>query len=609
ALKAQGWRVEVSGKKLQIASNFDVGVKSGIDWFDVSIDGTFDGKSFDLPTLLREVRAGSKFIHLDDGSIGLLPEEWFNRLSVFERFGKLTADGQSLRLAKAQLSLIDALTANLPKVKLDKEFQKWRTKLKSFDGIKPVNAPTGFKGKLRNYQKAGLAWLEFQREFGFGGCLADDMGLGKTIQVLAFLQAQHLKTKGPMTGTTLIVVPKSLIHNWMQEAEKFTPKLKVLIYSGIDRFKLIEKFQNYQIIICTYGVLRQDIEALLTIEFDRVILDEAQNIKNSSSLSSKACRLLKAKQRLALTGTPVENHLGELWSLFEFLNPGLLGSSAVFQNLTKTSKNQDGALPSVLHKALSPFLLRRTKEEVLKELPPKTEQVIYCDLEKDQQQYYDELRMYYQSILKDKVDKVGFQKSKIHVLEALLRLRQTACHPGLVDKNKETLSSGKLNVLDEMVEEVLSEKNHKLLIFSQFTSLLSIVQKRMRQKGLVYEYLDGKTSDRAERVKRFREDPDCRIFLISLKAGGTGLNLTEADYVFILDPWWNPAVEAQAIDRTHRIGQTKPVFAYRLIARGTVEEKILQLQGKKKKLFEELFSPAQAGLKSLTAQDIEFLLQ
>ena len=343
------------------------------------------------------------------------------------------------------------------------------------------------------------------------------------------------------------------------------------------------------------------------IEFDYVILDEAQAVKNAGTASAKAVRLLRSSHRLALSGTPVENHLGELWSLFEFLNPGMLGAASVFRRATGSGREIDEETRKLLSQALRPFILRRTKDQVARELPAKTEQTIYCELEPAQRKLYDELRQHYRDSLRQRIETQGLGKSKIMVLEALLRLRQAACHPGLIDINRSGEPSAKLEALLAQLREVL-DSGHKALVFSQFTSLLRIVRDRLDSEGIVYEYLDGKTRKRQACVERFQSDPDCKLFLISLKAGGLGLNLTAAEYVFLLDPWWNPAVEAQAVDRAHRIGQTKPVFAYRLIARDTVEEKVLELQKTKRDLAAAIIGEDNALIRNLKREDLELLL-
>jgi SNF2 family DNA or RNA helicase len=397
------------------------------------------------------------------------------------------------------------------------------------------------------------------------------------------------------------------VFNWLLEAERFTPTLRMWDYTGLNRSEMLAQLDGADVLVTTYGILRRDIVALKALNFDYAILDEAQAIKNADSQAAKASRLLQAEHRLALTGTPVENHLGDLWSLFEFLNPGMLGRSSVFQQITKSGETQDDAQLNLLSAAIRPVMLRRTKAQVLRDLPDKTEQTLVCDLPPAQRQLYDELRDYYRTQLSERVQAVGLKRSKIQILEALLRLRQAACHPGLIDPERTGDPSAKLDALLEQLEEVIAE-GHKALVFSQFTSLLAIVRQQLDKRGKVYAYLDGRTRKRQERVERFQQDPACPLFLISLKAGGHGLNLTAAEYVFILDPWWNPAVEAQAIDRAHRIGQTRPVFAYRLISRDTVEDKIVALQQSKRELAESIVSADANLMRHLTAEDLQLLI-
>jgi SNF2 family DNA or RNA helicase len=441
-------------------------------------------------------------------------------------------------------------------------------------------------------------------ELGLGGCLADDMGLGKTVQVLALLLARKREER-----PSLVVAPKSLIFNWREEAARFAPSLLVLDHTGVQREPPGAHFADYDVVLTTYGTLRRDIAALREVEFDYVILDEAQAIKNASSTAAKTARLLRAQHRLALSGTPIENHLGELWSLFEFLNPGMLGASAAFKRFLG-ARWVEGEAMSALAKAVRPFVLRRTKKQVAKELPERVDQVLHCELEKPQRALYDELKAHYRTALLARARKVGVGRMTTHVLEALLRLRQAACHPGLIDRARVDEPSAKLDALLAQLESVVAE-GHKALVFSQFTSLLAIVRARIEAKGLAFEYLDGQTRDRAACVERFQKDDACRVFLVSLKAGGVGLNLTAAEYVFLLDPWWNPAVEAQAIDRAHRIGQRKAVFAYRLIAKDTVEERVLDLQRQKRALVEGVLGDdagGGGGLRGLNVEDLEVLL-
>lgn len=394
--------------------------------------------------------------------------------------------------------------------------------------------------------------------------------------------------------------------NWRKEAERFTPKLKMLDHTGT-RLTPGEHFEEYDVVLTTYGTLRRDASHFGGVEFDYCILDEAQAIKNANTASAKAARLLQADHRLALSGTPIENHLGELWSLFEFLNPGVLGSASAFSVGLNGDRGPDASTRILLSRALRPFILRRTKDQVAEDLPPKSEQTLYCELRGTQRKHYDRLRAHFRRDLLGRVDREGINKSKLFVLEALLRLRQVACHPGLIDKSKVRESSAKLDLLLPQLVEV-SEEGHKALVFSQFTKLLAIVRHRLDREGVIYEYLDGRTRDRQSKVERFQSNSDCRLFLISLKAGGLGLNLTAAEYVFLLDPWWNPAVEAQAIDRTHRIGQARPVFAYRIIARDTVEEKVLELQNSKRALADAIITADNSMIRQIRREDLELLL-
>ncbi|MGC1719558.1 MAG: DEAD/DEAH box helicase [Isosphaeraceae bacterium] len=599
-----GWRVEAEGKLIRPAGEFKLALSTGIDWFDLDGGIDYEGQSVNLPDLLAAARRGETMIELGDGSMGMLPEEWLKKYGMLADLG--TAENGALRFNASQAGVLDALLANQPEIQVDAAFEKVRERLRQFEGVVALDSPPGFHGELRPYQREGLGWLDYLQRFGFGGILADDMGLGKTIQVLALLQRRRYRRQAK--GPALAVVPRSLVFNWIQEAAKFTPRLKVLDYTGPGRHSLREKFAEYDLIITTYGTLRTDITELTNFEFDYVMLDESQAIKNADSQSAKAARLLRARHRLAISGTPIENHLGELWSVIEFLNPGMFGSDTVFKKYASagTGAGLDAADRILLAKTLRPFILRRTKSQVVQDLPEKTEQTLYCDMETEQRRCYDELRVHYRDALLRK-DAVELNRSKIEVLEALLRLRQAACHPGLINPDVSSEPSAKLEMLLPSIAEVV-EEGHKVLVFSQFTSFLAIVRERLDQEQLVYEYLDGRTRNRAAKVERFQNDPDCPIFLISLKAGGLGLNLTAAEYVYLLDPWWNPAVEAQAIDRSHRIGQTQHVFAYRLICRGTVEEKILELQQKKRDLADAILNADNRVISTLTREDLEFLL-
>ncbi|HEY2909851.1 MAG TPA: DEAD/DEAH box helicase, partial [Gemmataceae bacterium] len=596
-LTAQGWQVEAEGKLYRHAGHFHLEVKSGQDWFDLSARADFDGQPVSMPRLLAALRRGDNNLVLDDGSIGMLPEDWLKKYGLIAKMGKI--EGDQIRFDRAQVGVLDALLASRPEIEFDKQFAKARGELVKFDGIETPEPPKGFVGELRGYQKEGLGWLRFLRKFGFGGCLADDMGLGKTVQVLSLLA-------GKRGGPALIVVPRSLVFNWKQEAARFAPKLKVLDHTGTNRDRTGAAFKDHDIVLTTYGTLRNDAATFAEFRFDTCVLDESQAAKNADTETAKAVRLVQADYRLALSGTPIENHLGELWTLFDFLNPGMLGRAGVGGE-GAFGRNPDPETREILAKAVRPFILRRTKSEVAKDLPAKTEQTIFCDLEPHQRKLYDELRDHYRQSLLSRVESVGLGRSKIQVLEALLRLRQAACHPGLIDKKRKDEACAKLDVLMPQLQELL-EEGQKALVFSQFTSFLDILRARLKAEDIPFEYLDGRTRDRQERVERFQTDPECKLFLVSLKAGGVGLNLTSAEYVFLLDPWWNPAVEAQAIDRTHRIGQTKPVFAYRLIARGTVEEKVLALQESKRDLADAILGGNNRLIADLKREDLEMLL-
>jgi len=603
ALLADGWRVEADGKLYRRPGRFQLEVTSGIDWFDLTATVDFDGVPAALPALLRALRQGENTVVLGDGSFGILPEEWLAKYGLLGELG--SAEGEKLRFRRSQAGILDAalLAAEADTdSRVDEMFARARKELARFEGVTAEDEPAGFRGELRPYQKLGLGWMTFLRRFGFGGCLADDMGLGKTIQVLAMLAARRRDGHPP----SLAVVPKSLVWNWQQEAARFVPELRVRAHVGPARASEPAALADADLVITTYGTLRKDVMFLRALDFDYVMLDEAQAIKNADSESAKAARLLRGRHRLALSGTPVENHVGELWSLFEFLNPGMLGTARIFQGVGGGSRPRPEVV-ALLARALRPFILRRNKEAVAPELPPKHQETILCELEPGQRRLYHELREHYRASLLGRIEKQGLGKVKLQVLEALLRLRQAACHPGLIDRKRAKEPSAKLEVLLPRLLE-LREEGHKALVFSQFTSFLALVRSALDDASVSYEYLDGKTHDRERRVARFQTDPECGLFLISLKAGGVGLNLTAADYVFILDPWWNPAVEAQAVDRAHRIGQEKRVFVYRLLAKETVEEKVAALQESKRGLAESIITGDNSLLRELDRETLEALL-
>jgi SNF2 family DNA or RNA helicase len=599
----QEWSVFADGSQVRQAGNMRFRVASDIDWFEVQTEVDFEGRSVSFPELLRALERGESTVRLDDGSLGILPEEWLEQIGMISGLG--TVMDENLRFSNSQAALLDALLASQEDVVVDEAFESARERFRSFSGVETVEPPDSFKGTLRGYQQEGLSWLTFLNEFGFGGCLADDMGLGKTVQFLAMLLKEL--EEHPKSPPSLVVVPRSLMFNWTSECTHFAPKLRVMEYSGLERAALRADFEKHDLILTTYGTVRRDITALKDFQFNYIVLDEAQTIKNPTSQIARASRLLSAKHRLALSGTPIENNAGDLWSIFEFLNPGMLGRSSVFRSHVADPENTDAR--TMVAKGIRPFILRRTKKQVAAELPDRLEETIYCDMREEQRRLYDELRMHYRESLLGMVNEQGLGRTRMHVLEALLRLRQAACHPAMLNRGDEQETYAKLEFLIPHLQELVAE-GHKALVFSQFTSMLSIVRDHLDKAEIDYEYLDGKTRDRKSRVNRFQEDENCRVFLISLKAGGLGLNLTAADYVFLLDPWWNPAVEAQAIDRAHRVGQTRTVFAYRLICRDTVEEKIATLQKQKRELADAILDGDQNAsvLKDLSADDLELLL-
>ncbi|MBZ5727359.1 MAG: SWIM zinc finger family protein, partial [Acidobacteriia bacterium] len=484
-----GWHIDADGKIFRRPGLFHIQVSTGVDWFELHGGVEYGETAAKLPALLEALRRGENMVRLDDGTYGMVPEEWLRRIGGLAGAGA-PEDGH-IRFRRSQAGLLDALLATQPEARCDEAFARIREELRLFQGVEAAVQPAGFVGCLRDYQREGLGWMGFLRRFSFGGCLADDMGVGKTAQVLALFETRReLRATGENIGPSLVVVPRSLVFNWKQEAERFTPQLRVLDYTGPERNG--DDFAAYDAILATYGTLRRDAIRLKDVEFDYVVLDEAQAVKNADTESAKAVRLLRGVHRLALSGTPIENHLGELWSLFEFLNPGMLGAASVFKLAGGAARNPDEETRGLLARALQPFILRRTKDQVARELPSKTEQTVYCEMGPAQRKLYNELRQHYRNRLLKRIEAEGLAKSKIQVLEALLRLRQAACHPGLIDPKRNGESSAKLDVLLEQLREVI-EGGHKALVFSQFTSLLRIVRNHLDADGVAYEYLDGAT--------------------------------------------------------------------------------------------------------------------
>jgi len=469
-----------------------------------------------------------------------------------------------------------------------------------------VAPPAGLQCRLRPYQQFGLSWLQFLREYDLGGILADDMGLGKTVQTLAHLLLE--KEAGRLDKPALVVAPTSLMGNWRREAERFAPDLKVLVLHGPARHERFEAIPAHDLVLTTYPLLVRDEAQLKDQMWSFVILDEAQTVKNPRTKAARALRRLKSSHRLCLTGTPLENHLGELWSLFDFVMPGFLGSEEQFKRLYRTpvEKHGDEDCRRRLVCRIAPFLLRRTKAEVEKDLPAKTEIVRTVELYPNQAPLYESIRVTMEAKVREAVAAKGLARSQIAILDALLKLRQVCCHPQLVKLSKaRNLPSAKLDLLLQMLPELL-EEGRRILLFSQFTGMLGLIEKELERKKIAYAKLTGQTRKRDEAIERFKSG-EANLFLISLKAGGVGLNLTEADTVILYDPWWNPAVEAQAMDRAHRIGQDKPVFVYKLMTEHTVEERILKLQARKQALAEGIYGKGGKQGPALSAEDLKEL--
>ncbi len=610
ALTEAGFTVAAAGAE---ASNYflgpvrvAVGIAEAGDWFDVR--GTVHFGEFEVPfiRLRGHILQRRREFRLPNGQIAIIPEEWFTDYLELFAFGEVGADdlADELRLRRHHLALVADLQSNeLATVKLGRRLEK----LRDFAAVEDQPMPVGFRGELRPYQKAGYNWLRFVQDFHLGGCLADEMGLGKTVMTLSML-LQRAESGAARGAASLLVLPTSLVYNWLNEARKFTPDLRVLAYTGTFRTKDVAQFADYDVVLTSYGIVRLDTELLTAYQFDYVILDESQAIKNPASTTSQAVRQLHARHRLILTGTPVENSTMDLWSQMSFINPGLLGTQAFFRKefLKPIEQSQDASRTHRLHSLIKPFILRRHKHQVASELPAKTEHLSFCPMTEEQAHVYEETKSFYRNQLLAAPETTGSTNTQLMLLQGLTRLRQIANHPCLVDAAY-AHESGKLREVLRMLRTVVAE-GHKVLVFSQFVQHLALVRAALDERHLPYAYLDGHTQHRAAEVDRFQADDALQIFLISLKAGGVGLNLTAADYVFILDPWWNPAVEAQAIDRAHRIGQQRPVFVYKFITQHTVEEKILALQRRKLALVSDLISTDEAVVKHLTRADIEELL-
>lgn len=605
------WKVPVMG--FDALKNFrfntarpstKIRVSSGLDWFDARVELAFGNQKIGIQQIQEAISHRQSFVQLSDGTLGILPEEWLKKYALLFKVGE--GKNNDLRLSKFHLSVIDELYEQRDEEELSFELDEKFERLKNFQKIPEVSPPKYLSARLRPYQTFGFQWLNYLEEVGWGGILADDMGLGKTVQALSML-AHFEEKRGQLNA--LVVCPTTLIYNWQNEIQKFTPHLSYLIHHGSARNRKLENFENINITITTYGTLRSDIQMFAKIPFDYVVLDESQAIKNPFSKVTRAAGLLNAKNKVCMSGTPLQNNTFDLYAQMNFLNPGLLGSVEFFRNEFSTPIDKFGEQEQKEHlrKLLYPFILRRTKEQVAKDLPEKTETILFCEMDKKQRDIYESYRMAYRAKILGTIDEHGVAKSQLTILQGLMKLRQICDSPAILKDESLPNVSIKMEELTRELEENMGE--HKALVFSQYLGMLSLIKDKLVEQNIEFEYFDGSTPtrERERAIQNFQNNSNCRVFLISLKAGGVGLNLTAADYVYIVDPWWNPAVEQQAIDRTHRIGQTKNIFAYRMICKDTIEDKILQLQERKRTLAKELISDDQSFVKGLTKEDVEYL--
>ncbi|GAB3964550.1 hypothetical protein GCM10028806_02230 [Spirosoma terrae] len=579
-------------------------VNSGLDWFETALGVSYGKQQATLNQLRKAVKNRSRYVMLDDGSQGLLPTEWLDRFAAYFQQGDVV--DEQIRTPKIRFdSIRDLYDENQLSPSVSEELTFLTEKFADFTTIRSVAVPSDLHATLRDYQREGLNWLNFLDDLGFGGCLADDMGLGKTLQIIAFLLLQRSK-RGSIPS--LIVVPTSLLFNWQAELTKFAPSLSVYTFYGGNRTQKKSLFDQFDVVLTSYGTLLSDVRFLKDYPFNYIVLDESQAIKNPDSQRYQAVRRLQSRNKLVLTGTPIENNTFDLYGQLSFACPGLLGSYTHFKAhySTPIDKFDDRQRAKQLQRRISPFILRRTKAQVAPELPEKTEMILYCDMGPDQRKVYDAYEREFRHFLLT-TQEGDIPRVRLHVLQGLTKLRQICNSPALLnDDDYYGSSSAKVDMLIEQISTKSPE--HKILIFSQFVAMLDLIRTELATRQISFEYLTGQTRDREASVSRFQTDNNVRVFLISLKAGGTGLNLTEADYVYLIDPWWNPAVENQAIDRSHRIGQSKHVIAVRLICPNTIEEKIQELQQSKQERSDTIIKTDDAMLKSLSRTDLLNLL-
>ncbi|NTX12318.1 DEAD/DEAH box helicase [Myxococcus sp. CA051A] len=611
SLPAEWERFGVQAPKVRLRPKLKPRIRvgmSGVQWFDLDAEFVTDDQAVDLGAVRMWLDSGRKFVPLKDGSFAEADPVEIKRVAdLLEEAGALPGRSRT-RLPLHQAVALDLLADLGEFTEVEAKARQAMLELRETAGVPKVAVPDGLHATLRHYQEAGLSWLWFLRRHGLSGILADDMGLGKTVQSLSLLQKMaNEEGRKP----SLVVAPTSVLANWEREAERFTPGLKAMVWHGQDRKERAEDLKGMDLVLTSYALVRRDLDQLSQVGFRFVILDEAQNIKNADSATAQACKSLPSDTRLALTGTPLENRLSELWSIFDFLMPGFLGSADSFSDRYEQPIQvaNDASARDRLRRRIQPFILRRLKTEVAKDLPPKTESVAWCEMEPGQAALYREVMEESRRKVSESIEKVGFKRSRVSILAALMRLRQVCCDPRLLKMPPGTLlpPSAKVERFMELVEDLVAE-GHRALVFSQFTEMLELLKQEADKKGLRYLYLDGRTKDRMGKVDEYNRPDGPPLFFISLKAGGTGLNLTAADYVIHFDPWWNPAVEDQATDRTHRIGQTRAVISYKLITRGTVEEKILSLQRRKRDLAAGVLGgEGDEMARTLTEQDIQEL--